>query len=61
MSEIKLTVKNVRILTVDGWTLWSRKYKSVLWSYGLWMYIEGADNMKPMDTAKLDDCHHTND
>ena len=55
MSEIKLTVKNVGILTADGWTLWSRKCKSVLQSNGLWMYIEGADSMKPADNTKIND------
>ena len=61
MSEIKLTAKNVGILTADGWTLWSRKCKSVLWSNGLWTYIEGADSMKPVDNTKIDDWHRTND
>ena len=61
MSEIKLTVKNIGILTADGWTLWSRKCKSVLQSNGLWTYIEGADSMKPADNTKIDDWHHTND
>ena len=61
MSEIKLTAKNIRILTANGWTLWSRKCKSVLWSNGLWTYIEGADSMKPADKTKIDDWHHMND
>ena len=60
MSEVKLTAKNIGILTTNGWTLWSRKCKSVLQSYGLWMYIEGADDMKPKDTMKFDDWHCTN-
>ena len=60
MSEVKLTAKNIGILTTNGWTLWSRKCKSVLQSYGLWTYIEGADDTKPKDTTKFDDWHHMN-
>ena len=33
----------------------------MLQSYGLWTYIEGADDMKPKDTTKFDDWHRTND
>ena len=61
MSEIKLTAKNIGILTADGWTLWSRKCKSVLRSNGLWTYIEGADSTKPADNTKIDDWHRTKD
>ena len=61
MAEIKLTTKNVGILTADGWTLWSRKSKSVLRGYGLWTYIEGPDSQTPTDTTKIDDWICIND
>ena len=61
MSDIKLNVKNVGTLTADGWTMWSRKCKSVLQSYGLWTYIKRTNSTKPADAAKVSDWVETND
>ena len=61
MAEIKLTTKNVGILTANGRTLWSRKCKSVLRGYGLWTYIEGPDSQTPTDITKIDDWIRIND
>ena len=55
MTDIKLNAKKVWVLTVDGWTLWSGKYKSVLRGYGLWTYIEDPDSKPPADIAKADE------
>ena len=59
MAEIKL--KSVGLLTTDGWTIWSRKCKSILRSYGLWTYIEGPDSQPPTDTTKIAEWHCIND
>ena len=59
MAELKL--KGVGLLTTDGWTIWSRKCKSILWSYGLWNYIEGPDSQLLTDTTKVDEWHRIND
>ena len=61
MTEIKLTPKNVGILTADGWPMWSRKCKSVLRGYGLWTYIEGHNNKPPTDPTKAGDWNDMND
>ena len=61
MNDIKLNTKNVGTLTSDGWTIWSRKCKSVLQAYGLWTYIKGPNTQPPTDTMKLAEWIHIND
>ena len=61
MTDIRLNAKNIGVLAADGWTLWSRKCKSVFRGYGLWMYIEGPDSKPPANVAKMDEWTQMND
>ena len=61
MTDIRLTEKNVGILTIDTWPQWSRRCKAALRAGKVWTYIEGYKRDAPTEKGEILGWAETND